>query len=149
MYQNYSKEERWEMVYESKSGEVKRCYPRSKEKVKENKAKLAENGMKLISCNKLYPFNTYKNQHNFELIHNIAMIELYDIYSGEKKASDEEYEKLEALKEQSEKFFMMPLPVAWVDWETWKGMKEMSDNAIIHRQNACIEAGRYDLVQYC
>lgn len=142
------REQRWELRYVAK-GEDRVCYPRSEEKKNENLAKCKQYGYEVVSCKKLYPFNTYKNQHNFELIHNIVMIELYDIWSGDKSVSNAEYDRLQSLRERTEKYFGARLPVAWVPWDVWKDMKEISENAIIHRQNACIEAGRYDLVQYC
>ena len=145
----YTKEERWEMVYEGRDGTIKRCYPRTKDKVKENKEKLSELGLKLVSCTKLYPFNTYKNQHNFMLIDNICYNRMHDMEDGEAEYDQEEYDRLYELQQKAERFFLMPLPIALVSWDDWKEMKEMSENAIIHRQNACIEAGRYDLVQYC
>jgi hypothetical protein len=149
----YKKEDRWEFHYQAPAEDGgwtdKYCYPRSKEKVTANREACRAKGYKVISVKKLYPFNTYANQHNFELIHNIAMNELYDIDRGDKKASDEEIERLEYLRDKSEQFFCLPLPVAWLPWETWSEAKEFAQNAIIHRQNACIENGRPDLVQYC
>ena len=90
-----------------------------------------------------------KNQHNFDLINSIVKNELYDIWNGDKKVSNEEYERLEHLAERAEYFFCQPLPIAWLTWEEWKEANEMAQNAIIHRQNACIENGRPDLVKYC
>lgn len=149
----YKKEERYELRYAVPTSEgnwtEKVIYNHSKEKAYANKAKCKELGYKVISCKKLYPFSTMKNQHNFELIHNIVMCDLYDIWNGEKSVSDAEYARLEELKEKSEKFFCLPLPVAWLTWEDWKEAKELSETAIIHRQNACIENGRPDLVTYC
>ena len=146
------KEQHWKFEYEKPVAdgvEIKCCYPRSKEKCEENKRICKERGWRVISCEKLYPFNTEKNQHNFDLIHNICMNTLYDMDSGEKKYDAKEYERLEILKEKSERFFCLPLPVAWLPWDEWKDAKELSEMAIIHRQNACIENGRYDLVKYC
>jgi hypothetical protein len=77
------------------------------------------------------------------------MNEIYDIWNGDKKVSDEEYDKLYEIKEKAEKFFCLPLPVAWLPWEEWKDAKEMVENAIFHRQEACIANGRPDLVTYC
>ena len=143
-YQN-----KWRFEYETKSGEKKVCYPQSKEKVEENKRVCRENGLRVISVKKLYLFNTEKNQHNFELIHNLAMIELYDIWNGVKSVSDEEYERFEQLKERSERFFSLNLPMAYLTWEEWQEANEMAMMAVLHRQETCIKNGRPDLVQYC
>ena len=69
--------------------------------------------------------------------------------SGEVEYDEAEYDRLEVLKEKSERFFCSMEPIAWLTWEDWKDAKELSEMAILHRQEACIEAGRYDLVQYC
>lgn len=149
----YKKEEKWELRYEVPTAECnwneKVIYNKTKEKFEENKKKCKEYGYRIVSAKKLYPFNTYKNQHNFDLIHSIAMNELYDIWNGDKKVSDEEYDRLYEMKEKAEKFFCLPLPVAWLPWEDWKDAKEMAENAIFHRQEACIANGRPDLVTYC
>lgn len=146
----YAKEERWELRYVSlKDGEVKNCYPRSEEKKNEQLKVCKEKGIKVIHCKKLYPFNTMKNQHNFDLIHTLAMNDLYDIWNGELKVTDEEYEKIESLRDRSEKYFILPLPCAWLCWDEWKDANELAQMAIVHRQNACIENGRPDLVTYC
>ena len=152
MERYYKRENRYEFIYEfTKNGEriTKTIYPKSKEKMNECKEKCKTYGYKVISVKKLYPFNTYANQHNFSLINDIVFCELHDIDMGDKKVSKEEYDRLESLKERSEKYFLKELPVAWVTWEEWKDMKEIAEMAIIHRQNACIENGRPDLVTYC
>ena len=147
------KEERWAFRYEvpTAGGNVseKVCYPKSKEQVEANRAKARELGYRVVSVKKLYPFNTYANQHNFELINNICHNRMYDMDMGEIEYNEAEYDKLYEIQQKAERFFCLPLPVAWIPWEDWKDAKELSQNAIIHRQNACIEAGRYDLVTYC
>ena len=145
----YKKEQRWALRYVTKHGTEKVCYPRSEEKKNENLEICKRNGLKVISCKKLYPFNTYKNQHNFELINNICFNRMHDMDMGEIEYDAEEYDRLEVMKEKAEKFFCLPLPVAWITWEDWKEAKELSEMAIIHRQNCCIENGRPDLVMYC
>lgn len=143
------KEERYEFTYRNTKGDVKKCYPRSKEKVNENRQIAKENGYEVIGIKKLYPFSTMKNQHNFDLIHTLCMNDLYDIWNGDLKVSDEEYGRIENLKELSEKYFSLPLPIAWLTWEEWKEANELAQTAIIHRQEACIAKGRPDLVTYC
>lgn len=147
----YKKEQRWELEYVSlKDGSVKHCYPRSEEKKNEQLAFCKEKGIKVNHCKKLYPFNMEKNQHNFDLIHNICLNRIHDICCmGEKEQYDGELERLEEMAELTEKLFCLPLPIAWIPWEVWKDAKEVSQMAIIHRQNACIANGRPDLVTYC
>ena len=144
-----NKEQRWALKYEGRDGQVKVCYPRSEAKKDEQLRVCREHGIRVISCRKLYPFSTMKNQHNFDLIHTLVMIDLYDIWSGDKKVSDAEYSRLEDLRDKSERFFSLELPVAWLEWEDWKEAHELSQMAILHRQEACIANGRPDLVTYC
>lgn len=141
-------QQKWQFEYE-KNGERKVCYPQSKEQIEKNKETCRKNGYKVLSVKKLYVFNTYKNQHNFELIHNICFNAMHDMEMGDVEWNEQEYERLESLKDRAEKYFCAGLPVAWVTWETWQDMKELSEMAIIHRQNACIANGRPDLVTYC
>lgn len=150
----YKKEERYEFRYEvptaSGGWSEKVIYNTSKEKVNANKAKCKELGYKFISAKKLYPFSTEKNQHNFELIHNVCMNRMHDIdCEGQPEAYEGEYDRLWEMKEKSEEFFCLPLPVAWLPWEKHKEAKELANMAILHRQNACIANGRPDLVKYC
>ena len=146
----FKKEERYALTYISiKDGQTKTCYPQSTEKKDEQIKICKEKGIKIVSCKKLYPINTMKNQHNFSLINDIVTNELFDIWNSNKAVSDEEYERLTSLKERSEKYFCLPLPIAWLPWEEWKDAKEMIDNAVFHRQEACIANGRPDLVAYC
>lgn len=144
------KEERFCITYISKKdGSTKKCYPQSREKKDEQMAICKERGIKVLKCEKLYPFNTYKNQHNFELINNICYIAIHEMLDNERPWDEAEFDRLEATKEKAEKYFCYPLPIAWVPYTEWKEMKELSETAIIHRQNACIEAGRPELVALC
>ena len=151
--EKFRKENRFEFRYEvpTKSGdwEQKVCYPKSVEKKEENIRKCKELGYKIISCKKLYPFNTYANQHNFELIRNICFNEMDDMTIGEKKFDQAEYDRLEKLKDKADRFFCLDLPTAWLPYEDWKDAKELATMAILHRQDACIANGRPDLVAYC
>lgn len=108
-----------------------------------------ERGFKVISCRKLYPFNTMKNQHNFELIYNICWNRIYDMEAGDEPWDDAVYDELEARKERASYFFRLPLPVAWLPYEEWQEATEMATAAVLHRQDACIKAGRPDLVSLC
>lgn len=144
----FIKEERWIQKFEVK-GQVKTYYPTSEWAMKKNLETAKKNGYKKIYSRKLYPFSTMNNQHNFELISNICYIRMHDMDMGEIEWNGEEYNKLYNLKDRADYFFCLPLPVAWLEWEDWKEAKEISQNAILHRQNACIENGRADLVTYC
>jgi hypothetical protein len=147
------KENHWEFRYRlttANGHEIEKvCYPCSKEQIEKNKDACRRAGYTFVSCKKLYPFNTWKNQHNFELINNICHIRMGDMESGEIPYDNDEYIRLEELQKKAERLFCAPLPTAWLTWEDWKDAKELSEMAILHRQNACIEAGRYDLVAYC
>jgi hypothetical protein len=143
------REQRWEMKYLA-NGQEKYCYPRSEERMKANKQKIKELGYKLISCKKLYPFSMARNQHNFMLISNVCHNRIHDIcVMGEKEEYNGEIDRLVDLKEKADKYFGYPIPIAWVPWEEHCEMTELATMAITHRQEACVEAGRPDLVSYC
>lgn len=143
-------EQRWEIRYVSKQdGTVKKCYPRSEDKKNEQLSVCKERGIEVLSCKKLYPFSTIKNQHNFELIRNICMNTMYDMQNGDMAWDDAEYDRLADLKDKADRFFGLPLPVAWLPWDELCEAKEVAQAAILHRQDACIAAGRPDLVAYC
>lgn len=112
-------------------------------------AQCKEKGIRVEYSKKLYPFSTMKNQHNFELIRNICFNRMSDIEAGEIKCSEEEYDRLYSLRQKASKYFSYPLPVAWVTWQEYSEMNALAQLAIVHRQEACIEHGRPDLVQYC
>lgn len=138
------------VIINSADKEVEKvCYPRSEEQKQKNLETAKRCGYRVISVKKMYPFNTYRNQHNFELIHNICRNRMWDMEHGEVPYDNEEYIRLQDLAQKAERLFCAELPVAWFTWDDWKDAKELSEMAIIHRQNACIEAGRFDLVQYC
>lgn len=146
----YNKEQRWALRYISlKDGTEKVCYPRSEEKKNEQLAICKQKGITVLSCKKLYPFSTEKNQHNFDLIHNICMNTMHDMETGEIPWDGAEYDKLFELKEKAEKYFGLELPVAWLPYEELAEAKEIATAAILHRQEACIRNGRPDLVTYC
>lgn len=147
---NFAKEERYELRYVSrKDGEVKNCYPRSKEGKEEQLRLCKEHGIKVIHCKKLYPFSTEKNQHNFMLIANICANTMRDMDNGDIEYNEAEYDRLYDLKDKADKYFGYPLPVAWVTWEEHQEMKQLSFLASEHRANVCIEHGRLDLIKYC
>ena len=143
------RETRFELRYFTKDGYEKVCYPRSVEARDRNLDYCKRNGIEVISVKKLYPFNTMKNQHNFDLISNICFNRMHDMESGEVAWDDKEYDDLAIMREDAQRFFCLDLPVAWLPWEDWKRAKELADNAVIHRQEACIANGRPDLVTYC
>lgn len=149
------REQRWELKYAVKNaaGEwvEKVCYPRTQEKVDENKAKLAASGtMRFVSCKKMYPFDMWNNQHNFELIANICYNRMRDMEDGEIDFNQAEYDRLEALKAKADRLFgLMTGPITWMVWDDLKDARELAMMAVNHRAAACIENGRPDLVQYC
>lgn len=148
----YKKEQRWEIRYEMleegiEVGKVVR--PRSEEAKDRNLQKIKDLGYRLVSCKKLYPFSTEKNQHNFMLVANICYNTMYDMQTGEIPFDKEKYLRFDDLREKADKYFCYQLPVAWVTWEDLKEMKEISAMAVNHRMNACEKAGRYDLLKYC
>lgn len=134
------REERFELVYIGKDGTERRCYPRSVAKKEENLRVCKEQGIKVISCKKLYPFNMMKNQHNFALIANIAYNTMWDMEHEERPWNTDEYNRLAETREKAERFFTMPLPIAWVPWEDYKEMKELAIAAECHRDAACARA---------
>ena len=143
------KEQRWELRYVNSNGEERVCTPRSMEQKEENIRKCFRLGYKVLSCRKLYPFSTNKNQHNFELISNVCYNTMHDMDMGEIPYDGEEYDRLSDMKDKADRFFCYELPVAWVTWEEHCEMKELANMAILHRQDACIRNGRPDLVTYC
>lgn len=149
----YKKEQRFEIRYEVPTSEGNRSEkvvrPRSEEAKDRNLQKIKELGYRLVSCKKLYPFSTEKNQHNFMLVANICKNTMYDMMSGEIPYNNDEYIRLDELHDKADKYFCYPLPVAWVPWEDLKEMKELATMAVNHRMDACERAGRYDLLKYC
>lgn len=119
-----------------------------KDKADQKKAELKANG-EAFKCQKLYPFSSEKNQHNFELVRNVCMNRIYDIDAGEPMTDEHELERLYEIKEKADKYWCLPLPVAWLPWEELSEARELCVGAREHRANACIEAGRPDLVKYC
>lgn len=143
------REEKWEFKYEVPDKGIRVCYPQSKEQIEKNKKDCEKVGLRIISIKKLYPFSTMKNQHNFDLICSLTGNRMDDMICGTIEYDADEYEKLEEMRKKAEEFFCLPLPIAWLPWEQYKEAKELAEMAIIHRQNACIKAGRYDLVKDC
>ena len=137
------REERFELIYIGKDGAEKRCYPRSNTKKEENIRICEENGLKVVSCRKLYPFSTMRNQHNFELIANICSNTLYDMDMGVIPMNEAEFDRLQKTRDQAEKYFTYDLPIAWVPWEEYKEMKELATAAICHRDEANARAQSY------
>lgn len=145
-------EQKWALRYcvPTADGEIEKvCYPKSEEKRDENIEICKTRGYRVVSCKKLYPFSTMKNQHNFELISNICFNRMYDMDNGEIEYDSVEYDRLEEMREKAQRFFALPLPIAWLPWEELKEAKNLAEMAILHRQDACIANGRADLVTYC
>ena len=147
------KENLWEFKYGVPTAggyeSIKTLIVRSKEKIADLKQQCQELGYRIVSCKKLYPFSTNKNQHNFDLIQSICYCRMHELMNGEPEAYKGEFEKLEWAYRKAQEFFCLPLPVAWITWEDYKDAKELANMAILHRQDACIKNGRPDLVAHC
>lgn len=144
-----NKESRYGLTYINGAGEERYARLRGEEKKQEALDRCKKSGFKVISCQKLYPFSTMKNQHNFDLIANICLNRLFDMDAGDVPYDEAEYDRLRELRDKAIKFFCLDLPVAWLPYEEWKDAKELSMMAILHRQECCIANGRPDLVTYC
>lgn len=145
---NYSTELRYRIDYKV-NGEIKSCYPKSEESKNKNLEICNSRGYEVIKVTKLYPFSTNKNQHNFMLIKNKCYNKMYDMDIGIIPYDKKEYNRLYELAEKADKFFCLELPIAWLDGNTYKEAKRISQMAIHFRMDTCIERGRYDLIQYC
>lgn len=66
---------------------------------------------------KKYAFSTAKNQHHFSNISDRCFIRMREMEDGDIPWDSAEYERLEAVRERAEYFFLLPLPVAFLPWE--------------------------------
>ena len=146
--QNQNRPERYQFTITNPDGSTMRFNVDGKDKMLAKKESLKASGDK-FKCEKLYPFSTEKNQHNFELIRNICFNRMADMESGYEPMDKKEYERLETLRDKASEFWWLPLPVAWLTWEKYQEAKQLCMEAREHRANACVEAGRPDLVRYC
>ena len=147
-YNNYKREQRFRVEYE-KNGE-KRVYIAKSEEYKNKAMETCERkGWKILKITKLYPFSTNKNQHNFELVKNRCFNIMHDMEVGNIPYNKEEYNRLAEIREKASDYFSLELPVAWLDWNTLKEVKEISQLAVEFRINTCIENNRLDLIRYC
>lgn len=131
------REERFEFTYINSMGKQKTEVAHSRKRLDDCLKTCEELGYKVVRTRKLYPFSTMRNQHNFALIANICYNTMWDMDNGEIPFNRDEYDKLAETREKAEKYFCYELPVAWVPWETYKEMKEISTAAICHRDRAC------------
>lgn len=105
---------------------------------------------------KMYPFSTQKHAHDIEFYRNRIKNVLYDMESGEIPMDKKRYDRLEAM-------LSGPLEDLWnaIYFNTTDGRisfltgpqialaKQIVLWAENARAEACIEAGRADLLQYC
>lgn len=145
----YVREERYMIRYALADGTEKVCYPKSEEKYKSNLAYCQENGIALLEFCKLYPFSTQKNQHNFDLIISICFNYMCEMERGEREWDEDMYKSLSEMRQDAEEAFYYELPVVWLPYEKWHRAKTLAQIAVSHREQACIENGRLDLLQYC
>ena len=148
-WQEQRKVEHFRITYKTADGKETYRNVIGKDKRDEFKQKLKNKGLTVISCRKLYPFSVEKNQHNIELVHMVCCNTISDMYHGDLPYDEAEIKRLEALDEKAEKYRGLSLPVAWLPWEELEEVRELCFLAREHRANACIEAGRPDLVKYC
>ena len=145
-----NREERWRIEYISPvDGKKRHCFPRSKNKKEEQIELAKEKGIKVLDCQKLYPFSTWKNQHNFMLVKNRCFNIMRDMENGEVPFNDTEYDRLERLYDKASGFMVKELPVTLVTWDEHQKMTEVAMMATEWRMESCIKHGRYDLIQYC
>ena len=130
------REEVYQFTYINSMGKEKTEQVKSKKRLEDCLQLCKELGYKVINSNKLYPFSTMKNQHNFFLIYNIAFNAMNDMEDGTTPWDADEYNKLIATRYKAGEYMTMPLPVVWVPWNTYKEMKEMAVAAICHRDAA-------------
>ena len=144
-----NKYELWYAVQTADGEQEKMIRFTGDDKKKKNLDICKKMGYRVISCKKLYPFSTIKNQHNFDLIHSLCFNRMHDMEIGEIEWNDEEYEYLENLRSKADTYFILELPVAWLPYEDWKEATEIAMMAVNHREQTCIENGRLDLLKYC
>ena len=99
--------------------------------------------------NKLYPLSTWKNQHNFMLVSNVCKNAMGAMEIGDVPYDEAEYERLEALADKADRFFLLELPVAWLTGKEYGEAKELIDMAVMHRIEKNVEAGNTKYLQYC
>lgn len=147
-YNKNNQEQRYKIEYEV-DGVIKTCYPKSEADKNKSLEICKEKGYKVIKTEKLYPFSTKKNQHNFMLVSNRCKNTMYDMDVNLIPYNKKEYDRLYDLADKADKLFSLELPVAWLDYKTLREAKRIASMAINYRIDTCIENGRYDLVQYC
>lgn len=126
------KTERFKIMYEI-SGNKKVCYCNSKEQKQATIDYCKVKNIKIVSCEKLYPFNSLNNQHNFDLIATLCVNTINDMITGNKQFNEQEYNKLVETRKEAEDFLLLELPTAWLPYDKWKRAKELSLMAILHR----------------
>ena len=126
------KTEGFKIMYEI-SGNEKVCYCNSKEQKQATVDYCKVKNIKIISCEKLYPFNSLNNQHNFDLIATLCVNAINDMITGNKQFNEQEYNKLEETRKEAEDFLLLELPTAWLPYDKWKRAKELSLMAIVYR----------------
>lgn len=138
------REERYDFTYINSMGKEKTEQVRSKDRLNKCLQTCDELGYKVLCWRKLYPFSTMRHQHDFDHINNICANKMYDMESGIIPWDEAEYDRLAKTREKAQEFFCMPLPVAWVPWQTYSEMKELATASIVHRDIANAQARQYN-----
>lgn len=99
--------------------------------------------------NKLYPFSTWKNQHNFMLVSTACKNAMSAMESGEVPFDGAEYDRLEALADKADRFFVLELPVAWLTGKEYGEAAKLVAMATEHRVAKNVAAGNLSRLQYC
>lgn len=139
---------KWRMIFNTPDGQ-QTVYCKSKEKVKANTEAAEKRGWTLVSCEKLYPFGTEKNQHNFDLIHNVCYNAMHDMETGDTAYDEDEYNRLHHAYERAEYYFCLSLPVAWLTWEELAEARELVAWAVNYRMDANERAGKHVSAEDC
>jgi hypothetical protein len=148
----YRREERWVFKYTytvNGKREVHYCYPTTKQSIEHNRKYCEERGWEVVYVKKVYPFSTEKNQHNFDLISNVCSNRMHDMDMGDIPMDKEAYDKMYELRKKAQRYFGLPLPVAWLTWDDLKEAKEIVAMAHEHRYAANLEAGNLDWLHLC
>lgn len=140
-----NRQNRYKITFETREQKQAYVYPIGEEQKAEFIEKIKRNNRRIISCQKLYPINMEKHQHDFGLISNICFCRMDDMRMGEVPYDEKEYSKLEKIKEDADEFStrygMFNSPIGWFTGAEYARAKELIAWAQNHRMDACERAG--------